>query len=317
MSLKIEEIYQEILTGERKRFPNGTWSKDEKRESVKRVTRYLIEEVLEWDDNQIKENWKLHFIQKKKLGGVCSLYFKDSPFKMLDFVYPNRFSKWDLKHIPRKSWTREIALENLRDWIENKEQLSKEQILDVCDRSWLYDRGLDSPLQMFWNGSRFKMLDDAYPNQFTERDFVKVTQNYWGSKYKSLKIFKEIIKEKNMSENDIKEQYCLRWIIKNGLRTPVRKFWNDSPYQMLNEAYPHQFLKSDLKNAPNGTWDNKEDSLQEIKRRVDREALSISQIYKFGIVKWVKVNKLTRPVEKHWKGNTLVMLKELFSENNI
>ncbi|MEB8989602.1 DUF4046 domain-containing protein [Bacillus cereus] len=314
MTLTIEEIYQEILNGKRTKFPSGTWNENTSHDSVKRVTRYLIEEVLQWNDEDIRENWTLELIIKYKLRGACSILFKDSPYKMLDTAYPNRFQKWDLKHLPKNSWTRDKALNDLRYWIEEKEKLTKEQLLDVYSGSWLRERGLDSPLQMYWNSSPYKLLNEAFPNQFREWDLKKVPDNCWEAKEKCLAIFKEIIEKQKMSRDDIKEHYSLNWIKKNRLRGALIKFWADSPYKLLNEAFPNQFREWDLKEAPNGTWSDKEIAKKIIKDEIKKSGLSISQLLDKGVRKWMKKNKLTTPFNKHWNSSPIKMLKELYPE---
>lgn len=99
------------------------------------------------------------------------------------------------------------------------------------------------------------MLNQAYPNQYREWELKRVSNKFWDDKEKSLKIFKQIIKEKGMSQDDIKKHYSLKWIGKNRLRTPLIKFWSDSPYKMLNEAYPNQYREWELKAAPNRFWE--------------------------------------------------------------
>lgn len=312
--MTIKKIYREILAGKRTRFPPGTWNQKESYALVKIVTRYLIEEYLQWSDEDIKENWNLKLIQKYKLSGVCSILFKESPYAMLEAVYPNRFQKWDLKNLPKNSWTREKALEDLRYWIEKKERLTKEQLKDTYSGSWLRKRGLDSPLQMYWNSSPYQMLDAAYPNQFYEWEFKKVSQNYWNDKEKSLNIFREIIKIQNLSIDDIKNRYCLRWIVHHGLRTPLIKFWNDSPYKMLNEAFPNQIHEWELKEAPRGTWTDKECAISIIKNEINNSGLSISQLLEQGIRKWMKDKKLITPFNRYWYANPLRMLQEIYPE---
>ncbi|HDR3902375.1 TPA: hypothetical protein QCO88_005030, partial [Bacillus cereus] len=55
LAVRIEEIYQEILDGDSKKFPPGTWSEDENNELAKRVTKYLIEQVLIWNIQDLRE----------------------------------------------------------------------------------------------------------------------------------------------------------------------------------------------------------------------------------------------------------------------
>ncbi|WP_257141467.1 DUF4046 domain-containing protein [Bacillus toyonensis] len=71
--IRIEEIYQEILDGKRKIFPPNTWNEDIKHELSKRVTRYLIEDVLNWRGEDIKGQWNKKLIKKYKLGGVLGI----------------------------------------------------------------------------------------------------------------------------------------------------------------------------------------------------------------------------------------------------
>lgn len=55
-AITIEEIYQEILDGKRGRFPPNTWKMDENNEMARRVTRYLVTKVLNWSEEEIKQN---------------------------------------------------------------------------------------------------------------------------------------------------------------------------------------------------------------------------------------------------------------------
>lgn len=385
MPITIEEIYQEILDGKRSRFPPGTWIEDINGELKKRVTRYLIEVVLKWNDEQIKEKWNQRLIIKLRLTRVmhlyrgspyqmlnaaypnrfepwelkrtpkdfwtyeksleilkeiienkekltkrqlldvyslewltkhnilwaCSKYFNDSPYQMLNAAYPNQFKEWELKCVPNNFWTKEKGLEALRWWIDKKENLTKENLLNVYSGEWLKERNLGSPLFMYWDGNAFKMLDTAYPNQFREWELKKVSNNFWDDQESSLKIFKKIIQEKGMSKNDITESYSLKWITKNGLRTPLIKFWSDSPYKMLNAAYPNQFKEWELKNTPNRFWE-KEKAKQIIKNEIDKAEITISQLLKSGGRKWMERNKLSTPFNKYWRGSTLTMLKEIY-----
>lgn len=42
---------------EDKGFPPGTWNWDVDRKLKRRITRYLIEDVLKWSDEDIIEKW--------------------------------------------------------------------------------------------------------------------------------------------------------------------------------------------------------------------------------------------------------------------
>lgn len=387
MAITIEEIYQEILDGKRTRFPPNTWNQDEGGELKRRVTQYLIEVVLKWNDEDIREKWNQNIIIKSKLtsvmqayhssphemlnaaypdrfeawelkqtpkgfwtynksleilkkiieerdrlsehqlleryslewlvknnlGGVCSMYFNDSPYAMLNAAYPNRFKEWELKHVPKNFWTKKRALEALCWWIETKEKLTNKSLLDVYSGEWLRERNLSTPLLKYWNNGSYKMLNEAYPNQFREWELKKVSRNFWESEEKSLEIFKQIINENGYSKDDIQKHFSLKWIINNGLRTPLIKFWSDSPYKMLNAAYPGHFKEWELNDAPNRFWE-KEKAKQIIKDEMEKDGVSISQLLEFGGRKWMTKKKLITPFNKYWSGSTYAMLKEIFPE---
>lgn len=385
MATSIEELYQEILDGKRKRFPRGTWTEDVDGTFKKRVTRYLIEVILKWGEKDIKEKWEqsvvikfkltsvmrhyrsspyemlnaaypsqfepwelkrvpkgfwtfetslkilkeiveekekftdgqllnvysLEWLMKNGLGGACSIYFNDSPFQMLNAAYPGRFKEWEIKSVPNNFWTKETAMEALIWWIEEKEKLTKDRLIEVFSGIWLKERKLGSVVRMYWEGNAYKMLDEVYPNQFREWELKKVSHDFWNDEEKSLEILKQIIEEKGMSEDDIRKKLDIRWIKKNHLSTPLRKFWSDSPYKMLNAAYPNQFKEWELKAAPNGFW-KKERASRIIKEVISREGISISQLLTFSGKKWMRERKLGTPFNKYWNSSMVAMLKDLY-----
>ncbi|MED2035426.1 hypothetical protein P4V74_30085 [Bacillus thuringiensis] len=53
--LRIEDIYQEILDGKRANFPYYIWSESDNKQFARRVAKYLIEVILNWDTEEIKK----------------------------------------------------------------------------------------------------------------------------------------------------------------------------------------------------------------------------------------------------------------------
>ena len=93
----IIEIYKEILRGNRKRFPKGTWQRPDSIENSRKCIKYLIEEKLKLTDDKIKNQISYKFFKNNKLGGMILICFNGSSFNALDTTYPRKFKPWELK----------------------------------------------------------------------------------------------------------------------------------------------------------------------------------------------------------------------------
>lgn len=124
-TITIEDIYQEILDGKRNRFPRNTWNLDENNEMAKRLTRYLVTNILNWNEEEIKENWNNAVIANYRLRDVLKRKYDNSPYAMINDLYPNRFKEWEFTKAPNKFWTKEKALQALKWTIEEKEKLNR------------------------------------------------------------------------------------------------------------------------------------------------------------------------------------------------
>lgn len=250
-AVQIEEIYQEILDGKRSRFPPNTWKEDSDRELSKRVTKYLIETILKWNEEDIKQKWNTPLIIKYRLLGALKHGYDNSPYKMIEDLYPNRFKEWEFSMTPNNFWTKEKALVALRWTIEEKEKLTSFQLLQVYSVKWLTIHNLISPCQIFWNNSPYSMINELYPGQNKEWEYKFTPTGFWTEK-KALEALKWTIEEKEkLTEEQLLSMYTQRWLIKHKLWTPLRRYWKGSPYNMLNTLYPNRYAKDMLKGYKN------------------------------------------------------------------
>ncbi|MGH0803511.1 hypothetical protein ACQVTZ_26810 [Bacillus cereus] len=227
--ISIEQIYQEILDGDRKRFPRHTWNEDINFDLSRRVTKYLIEHVLQWDLDNIREGWSQKLIQKMKLTTVLSKY-NSSPYAMLIDAFPNCLKEWELRMTPINFWTISKALEALRWTIEEKEKLTNEQLLSLYGKNWLKRHKLISPCSMFWNDNPYAYLNALYPNQFKGWQLSVVSKSFW-TKQKALEISQWTIEEKEqLIRQELLNVYGENWLKKHKLISPCGMFWNSSPY---------------------------------------------------------------------------------------
>lgn len=163
--MEIEQIYRDILAGERSRFPTGSFSKNY-RVPLGRAVRYLIEEVLQWDEEQILDKFGFSILRRHHLSGIYSS-LEISVFEALDAAYPDRFKPWQLarknKHIWSDPKTRIAAIRWL---VEERLELSIDPIsLSQVKRSDFLKNRLGG-LLVSYGGAVHVTLSHAYPEVF-------------------------------------------------------------------------------------------------------------------------------------------------------
>ncbi|MGA5662836.1 DUF4046 domain-containing protein [Bacillus bombysepticus] len=308
----IEQIYQEILEGKRRRFPPNTWSDDQDNNLAKRVIKYLIENVLKWDEKKIVSDWKEKLIIKYKLGGLLSVKYNGSPYEMINDVYPDCFKEWVFKMTPKNYWTKATALEALKWTIEEKEKLTDNELLEVYNVHWLSSHKLNSPCRIFWKGIPYIMINELYPNRFKEWEFKKTRSNSWTRK-KALKALKWVIEEKEQMDNrQIRIKISVLWLAQKGLRTPLERYWNDSPFNFINELYPCRFKEWEFQMTPKNYW-TKERALEALKWTIEeKEKLTKEQLIQVYNRKWIINQGLRTPLERFWNNSPYAMLNKTY-----
>ena len=114
------EIYQLVLAGKIKKFPDRFWSEPDATENAVEILRYLLENILQWGTETIKKNYSEKLFTEYKLARMLNFLFNGSPFLALNTVYPNQFKEWELQHVPTNFWNKETAIQATKWMIEEK-----------------------------------------------------------------------------------------------------------------------------------------------------------------------------------------------------
>ena len=255
--IDIIEMYKEILKGTRKKFVNGTWQRPDAISNSVKVTKYLVEEKLKLSDEELKEQLSLKLFKDYKLGGMADICFDNSPYKVINTVYPNKFKEWDFIQTPRNFWTKEKGVEITKWLVEEKLKLSDEELKEQLSAKLFIDNQLGGMLQNCFNGSPYQAINIAYPNKFKEWDFKMTPINFW-TKEKGIEVTKWLIEEKlKLTDDEIKEHLSQKLFKDNNLAGMLRCCFNDSPYQAINTTYPNKFKPEDFKYSYNYSEETK------------------------------------------------------------
>ncbi len=231
---------------------------------------------------------------------------------MIDDAYPNRLKEWELKMAPLNFWTKEKALEVLRYVIEEKENLSQEELLEVYGQEWLSRHKLGSPLRVLWQGSPYAMINDLYPGIFRAWQFSMAPNKFW-TKEKAIEALRWTIEEKeNLLPEKLIQVYNLKWLIKHGLGGACTLMWDGDTYAMLNEIYPGYFKEWEFKVTPSGFW-TKEKAIEALRWTIEeKENLTDEQLLRIYTSRWIKKRNLGTPLVRYWKGSPYAMINDAY-----
>lgn len=252
------DIYQLVLSGKLKKFPNNFWAMPENYKWAGDCTRYLLENILGWNDTDIRTKLAKKTFTNNKLTGMLIRVFKSSPYAALNNAYPDKYKPWELSNVPLSYWTQETAMSAMTEIFETRlgwttdDQFYDNFSIDLFEKFKLI--GMLNILKL----TPYKMLELVYPNRF----------NFWRFKY---------MKYQSYSIDD--KIFAVRWLIDdrlkldkdtvcnsisyklfkdNGLDGLIRN--SDNIFSLLELAYPGKYKPWELSSLLINYWTNETSS---------------------------------------------------------
>lgn len=259
------EIYKLILNGKIKKFPNGFWTNHDKLQNAAKVTRYLIEELLNWDDECVKNNLKLTVFKNNKLTGMMNLCFTDSTYEAINNAYPNKFHPWEFSQTSDGFWLVDENIIKALDWLtKEKYNMDHNMIKSHFTVKFLIANNLSGIVNRF-NSNTFDIINFYIPGIFKPWEITRVKKGFWDNPDNVNWALDWLFTNKlKWSDNEIIKHFNASVIIENNLLGLLKYKFNGSPFQLLNYFYPNKFKAFHLSNTPNSYWksnSNIEDAL--------------------------------------------------------
>ena len=57
---------------------------------------------------------------KYRLDGMFYRYFKSSPYRAINYMYPNKYKPWEKSNVPINYWSNEDNIKDALQWLEKK-----------------------------------------------------------------------------------------------------------------------------------------------------------------------------------------------------
>lgn len=258
----------------------GYWEKKENRVFA---IRYLIENILGWDEEQIKKHLNQEIFSNNNLGGlIASRHYKGSPYKALEEAYPNKYLPWELSCVPIGFWESKDNRISATKWLfETNLNWSIEDIKSNISQQIFKDYGLLGLLSKY-EGRLYKVISEAYP-QIHEWELPFVNKSFWESKDNRIKAMDWLFKDKlNWSIEDIKTNISQNTFKNNGL-TGLINYYKGSPYSAISDYLGENSIKAwELPITPSNFWKNDDNCIDATNWMIEKFGINLDNINKIS-----------------------------------
>jgi len=179
------------------------WQGEEGLKLAKEATKWLIEEKVKIPFPEIPQKVTEKMFMDNGLTGMLATVFNNSPYLAVDNAYPSMFKEWEISR--HGMWEGEeglkLAKEATKWMIEEKEKIPFPEIPQRVTAKMFAGNGLSGMLSHSFNDSPYLAVDNAYPGEFSIKDFQS----------ERTKAFKYYTKVGNKTQNAFVEyitNYC-------------------------------------------------------------------------------------------------------------
>lgn len=315
-------IYKMVLNEELNLFPKYFWQKSTSLFESAEITKYLIEEVLKWDDKDIVNKLSVICIQKNKLGKMLEVLFNNNIYMAINNAYPNRFKVWELKRRPvdDEFWTDENTSLALHWLFEEKLKWSDEDIKEKLNKDTFKKNSLHRLLDVRFNGIVYDALNFIYPNKFKTWELKVASVGNGGLRWSDENIqgaIKWLIEDElKWNDEDIKTKLNAKTFNENDLYGLLSNHFKGSPFRAIDAVYPNKFKPWELKQTPCYYWNK--DTIREAGEWLFNEKLkwSIDDIRNNISLEILKEYGLYDMVRRHFKRSKYLFLKEIYPNDD-
>ena len=259
MSTNVSEIskyYLEEVLAKGKSFPSGTWKCDEKYENAKNVTITLIESVLKWTYEDIRNKLTLNIFKKYSVLSMLVKVFNGSPYLAIENAYPGKFKPWELPCVSNSFWNLKTAKEATIWLIEEKLKWNDDDIKEKLSANTFIKNSLTSIISLF-NGSPYLAIENAYPGKFKPWELPSVPKKNWNVKTAREATIWLIEEKLKWSDEDVRRNLSKNTFKENSLRGMLNLLFNGSPYLAIENAYPRKFKAWEFSKTSKKFWNLK------------------------------------------------------------
>ncbi|MED3809527.1 DUF4046 domain-containing protein [Priestia megaterium] len=178
---QVIEIYQQVLEGKRKRFPNYFFVGKEGKQYMSYMTCYLLEQRLSIPIHEIPLKVGAGMLWSHRLRPPAMLYGWNY-YEVIDNAYPGVFKPWQFRQVPDKYWDGEEgkrrAIEAVKYVIEEELKIPFNEIPLRVNFHFFKQHGLGGVFSLF-RQSPFQVIEAVYPGFFKPWQFANVPMNCW------------------------------------------------------------------------------------------------------------------------------------------
>ena len=257
MSTNVSEIskyYLEEVLAKGKNFPSGTWKCDEKYGNAKNVTKTLIERVLKWTYEDIRNKLTLNIFKKYSVLSMLVKVFNGSPYLAIENAYPGKFKPWELPCVSNSFWNLKTAKEATIWLIEEKLKWNDDDIKEKLSANIFEKNSLGGMLAILFNDNSYFAIENAYPGKFKPWELSGTPKYFWNMETAREATIWLIEEKLKWSDDDIRHRLSKSIFRKNSLGGMLAVLFNDSPYRAIENAYPGKFKPWEVARVSKKFW---------------------------------------------------------------
>lgn len=257
------ECYKAVLDGRLKRFPRGFWTKPWSQQSAAVITRYLLEDRLNYTEDDIKTKVDVKVFSDNKLLGLLDVLGR-SPYQVINNAYPDKFKPWEIKQSPLGFWEdKENVKQAVRWLVENKLDNNRERVCKEFNQNLINKHGMRSISKY----GIYNVLNMTYPNEFKPWELSVVASNFWSDGSNLIDVVKWLVETKlDNNRERVCREFNTSLFDKYGVGSVASRY---GIYRLLNMAYPNEFKPWELSVVPNGFWEDKNNIIEAVKWAVE------------------------------------------------
>ncbi|KPJ53579.1 hypothetical protein AMJ39_04195 [candidate division TA06 bacterium DG_24] len=214
---EVVAMYEKVLAGEERRFPNKFFDGQDGKKRARIVTRYLFDQKLKIPPDQIPVRMHKKLFYENGLAWMLGKCFGWSPYKAIENAYPGYYKPWqfNVKGIWRGARGLELAAEATR-WMVKMENVGAEEVPREVTPEIFAKYDLSGMLSMCFHGSCYRAIENAYPGRYQPWEFKNVPKHFWSG-------------EQGM-EN---ARAATRWLVEEVLNIPRERVFSEMTYELF------------------------------------------------------------------------------------